>query len=364
MKKGTAIALIIAAIMLIVGATLLNFARGEGESLADVFRTGFHTGSVVSVGSVDVGDQTGYTVLRSGEQSFAAAEVKSLEINWINGAVKLEPWDGASLTLSEKSERKLSEDECLRWKLTDGKLSVLICANGTRELPEKTLTVLVPREWCAETLTVDTTSADVTARELKVGGTLLLSSTSGDLTATGCACAELRLENTSGDQRAETTAVSGLLTLESTSGYQCVIGCACAELRLDSTSGDQRVETTAVSGEARLHSTSGTRDLRALSAKTVTVDTNSGDTIFDGAAESLRLDSTSGKAELRFTEPPAEVSVDTNSGDVTLSFPKGTEIDLHQDTNSGKVSVQGHISYGGIPVTVETTSGDITIREH
>lgn len=363
MKKGIKIALIVAAVMLIIGSALLHLARGQGESLANVFRYGFSING--NVGSVDLGvDQKGYTVLRSGEESFDAAKVKSLDVDWISGAVKVEAYDGKSLTLKEESSRKLSEDECLRWKLTDGKLSVLACANGVRNLPEKTLTVRVPRAWSGEALSVDTTSAEATVRELELSGTMSLESTSGDLSVTGCACAELRLNSTSGDQRAETTAVSGLLTLESTSGIQRVICCTCAELRLDSTSGDQHAETTAVSGEAWVHSTSGSRDLRALSAKEISIDTTSGDTIFDGAAESLRAESTSGKVDLYFSEPPAEMSVDTNSGDVTISFPKGTEIDLHQDTNSGKVSIEGHVTYLGIPVTVETTSGNITIREH
>ena len=54
------------------------------------------------------------------------------------------------------------------------------------------------------------------------------------------------------------------------------------------------------------------------------------------------------------------MDVETTSGSVELTFPKGTGIDLDYDRSTG--SLHGDVIHGALPVEVETTSGSLTIR--
>ena len=71
-------------------------------------------------------------------------------------------------------------------------------------------------------------------------------------------------------------------------------------------------------------------------------------------------DGASGSVRLGFAAAPERVEVDSSSGSVTLSFPKGTGLDLDYDSGSGKL--RGEVIYGDLPVKVDTGSGSLTIE--
>lgn len=344
MKKSTKIALLVAAILIAVGATLCNIARGRGENLGALVSSG---GLTVSSGKVDFGfDQSGYTVCTSGEESFKPSDVRTLDIGWLSGKVNVEPHSGAEILLREESRQTLEDSQRMRWKLSGGKLSVLFCASGASNVPDKSLTVLVPKDWIAEEFSMDATSAEITLRALSAAKTIAVDSTSGETCVEDCACAELDLETTSGDIKITGTSVSGTLDVEATSGALVCEGSAFGALEADSSSGSVRLEETAVSGMLDVNTTSGSVSASALPAGCrAKVETSSGDVM------------------LAFRGAPEEVDVETTSGAVALSFPKGTTLDLDFDSSSGKLSGSMTTAPGGIPVRVDTTSGDLTIRE-
>ncbi len=345
MNKKTAIALAIAAVMLIVGTTLLNIARGRGEN----FRSFFDGGAEFSVsgGVIRIGDdQKGYTVCKSGEESFSAAEVKGLDIDWISGAVNVEPWDGGAVVIREKASEPLTEGQRMRWKLRNGELSILFCANGESRVPDKTLTVQVPRELTLRSVDADAISAPVSFSGLSVSGGIDADTTSGAVTVRGCACASLDVDTVSGAVTIKETAVSGDMDLDSTGGKLTLSGCACVSLDADTLSGGVEGEALSVGQDADLDSGSGAITLRALRV-----------------GGGVDVDTTSGAVELRFADKLASVDVETTSGAVTLAFPKGTVVDLDYDTSSGRLRCAPDNAPRGLPVDVDTVSGNLTVEE-
>ncbi len=339
MKTWKKIVLLIGILLLAFGLTALQIAHHRGESFAAGLAglNGFGVNSRVHLDY----DQKGYTVLKDGEESFSAGEVKALQIDWISGGVSVERWDGKELVVREKASAKLSEDECLRFRLSGGTLSILPCANKVRALPEKQLTVLVPQSLTLSELTADAASASVALRSLDVGGTVDLNSSSGSLQLEDCRCAALELDSASGSRQVLRCEVRGAVETDSASGSFTAEELGCLSLNAGSTSGSLKIGALSCD-TLKLSSVSGSQRVSGLECRT---------------AESS---STSGSVRLDFAAAPAGVKVETTSGSVELTFPKGTGIDLDFDRTSG--SLHGEVSRGPIPVDVETTSGSLTIR--
>lgn len=345
MKKGTTIALIIAAIMIIVGATLVNLARGRGEDVKSFFNGG--AAFSFNGGAIHIGDnQKNYTVCPDGEESFDAAEVKSLNVDWISGSMSVEPYDGKTVVIREKADKPLTEGQCMRWQLSGGELHILFCANGETAVPDKSLTVLLPRGLILRSADADAVSAPVSLRGLSVSGMIDVDTTSGAILVSACAGRELNLDAVSGAVTVEESAVTGTVGIDTTSGAITLRAIACADLDVDTISGVIAGEAVAVGRDADVDSGSGRLALRELSV--------SGD---------VDVDTGSGAVELRFSGQPASVDVETASGAVMLAFPKGTVIDLDFDTASGRLSGTVNSAPKGVPVQVDTVSGDLTIEE-
>lgn len=334
MKKGTKIGLLIGILLLAFGLTVMQIARHRGESFF------FSVPSFSSVGTLSY-DQKGFEVCRTGEESFSAKDVRELELDWINGSVSVERYDGKNVVVREKAAGTLTEDESMRFRLSGGKLSVLPCANNVRTLPEKELTVLIPRGLTLKGVDADSTSASVTLRDLDVEGAVGIDTLSGSQHVEDCRCAALSLNSSSGSQHVLRTEIAGKLDSDGISGSFEAKDVSCRALSTDTSSGSQKLSAVSCA-ELKLSSTSGSQRAAELSCR------------------SVECDSTSGSVHLAFAEAPDKVDVEASSGSVELSFPKGTGIDLDYDRTSG--SLHGEVIRGSIPVEVETTSGSLTIR--
>ena len=216
MKTGTKIFLLIGILLLALGLTILQIANHRGISFnAGLVRVpGIHTVSDLNY------DQKGYTVLTDGEESFPAGEVRALKLDWNAGSVDVERYNGSTVLVREEAKRALKENECLRYKLSGGELSILPCANRVSNMPEKHLTVFIPQGLVLESLAVDVSSADVKVSGVETEKTILLESGSGALHAEDCRCAELSLESSSGEQRVLRTARSGANPAPAPSGLK------------------------------------------------------------------------------------------------------------------------------------------------
>jgi lia operon protein LiaG len=96
-----------------------------------------------------------------------------------------------------------------------------------------------------------------------------------------------------------------------------------------------------------------------VTADNVSVDTGSGDVTlsFDGAPRNVAVDTGSGSVALTFTTGySATVDLETSSGSLTVDFP--VRINVRE-----RDRLSGIIGSGAGRLTVDTSSGDIQIKQ-
>lgn len=143
-----------------------------------------------------------------------------------------------------------------------------------------------------------------------------------------------------------------------------------------SKTGSGDIRATGVSGGFEGSTGSGNVTLQQTASGAVRVDTGSGGVELQGVHGSLEAQAGSGdiKAE---GDPSGSWSVHTGSGGVRLTLASSASYDLSARTSSGSIVVnqpvtvqgvqnkhelQGKVRGGGVPVEVETGSGDIEIQ--
>lgn len=140
--------------------------------------------------------------------------------------------------------------------------------------------------------------------------------------------------------------------------------------------GSGSIHANLVAGAFDAETGSGRITLEQSAPGSVRVDTGSGGMDLRGVKGSLEARAGSGGIEAQ-GEPSGPWSVKTGSGRVRLQLPTGSSFDLDARTSSGSLAVdhpvtvqgslgkkhiQGKVRGGGVPVNVETGSGDIEIR--
>lgn len=182
---------------------------------------------------------------------------------------------------------------------------------------------------------VETASADVSGTN--GAGSLSIDTGSGDVTLAGHD-GPLSIDTGSGDIVLNNIKTDGL-TLDTGSGDVLVDGVTAEGLSIDTGSGDVTVTAAAV-GDVEIDTGSGevrialTRDIDDLS-----VDTGSGD-VEVSAPKSMG----------------AAVEIETSSGDITTEFPL-------QVTRKGRDGLVGTIGDGKGTITIDTGSGDVTLKQ-
>jgi hypothetical protein len=140
--------------------------------------------------------------------------------------------------------------------------------------------------------------------------------------------------------------------------------------------GSGSIDASDVAGAFEADSGSGRITLRQTAPGSVHVDTGSGGMELHGVQGSLEAKAGSGDIEAEGS-PTGAWTVHTGSGGVDLKLPSNAAFDLDAHTSSGSISVndphtvqgsvgrkevRGRVGGGGVPVEVETGSGDIQIR--
>jgi lia operon protein LiaG len=185
-------------------------------------------------------------------------------------------------------------------------------------------------------LRVDVAAADVTAERTK--GSLLIDTGSGDVA----------LKDADGD-----------VDIDTGSGDVRVSGVRGGVLKLDTGSGDVTADHVEVS---HLDANTGSGDVDVTAVK----------------APEIKLETGSGAVELGLLSSVESLSIDTGSGDVTLSLPPTFSATVDLDTGSGDIDlggvtvrvrklerdhITGEIGDGHGRVKIETGSGDITLQQ-
>ncbi len=124
-------------------------------------------------------------------------------------------------------------------------------------------------------------------------------------------------------------------------------GIICTKLSLECASGD--IDADVIAGEVELHAVSGGLTLR-------------------GEADNIDIDGVSGKAEIRLSNTPRSIEVNTVSGDIGIFLPKRSSFEAEMDSVSGKMQLNGknvgkycQEGDGASRFDFETVSGDVRI---
>ena len=145
-------------------------------------------------------------------------------------------------------------------------------------------------------------------------------------------------------------------------------------VRAKSGSGDIRI--SGLSGGLDAESGSGNITMAQASAGSVRASTGSGDVTLSGIRGSLDANTGSGTLHAE-GDPKGAWRLHTGSGSVRVRFPSQASYDLYAHTGSGAISVgppitvqgsvnkhemRGKVGGGGVPVELETGSGEIEIQ--
>ena len=286
-----------------------------------------------------------YTV---GNFTYDAASVDTVEINWTSGRVELMEADGAALNVTEKTDN-LTDDQLMRWWLDGKTLRIQYWKSGytgTLNNAQKRVTVEIPKDI---TLTVHVTSGEIITGDHRLK-TAALEATSGEIKLGAVNADEITLQATSGELHAGPLRAAKQITMICTSG----------KIEIDN----------AMADAVTLQSTSGAIVSGPIDAKEFTVNCTSGDIKLDAVkAENAKVRSTSGDVKLGVYQC-GTVSIGSTSGDVTLTPVHGAGMTVDYSTNSGSLNGKGGekkyhevIGDGLSPVTVNTSSGDLRLKE-
>lgn len=174
------------------------------------------------------------------------------------------------------------------------------------------------------------------------------------------------------------------------SGGIKVTGLEAETITLDSSSGEVTLENVKADGALRVDSFAGNISMRKVEAETIGVESSSGriearDVVADAFSansfsgnmtlmemdlEDLRIDTSSGKIEVAL-EQEADVSMETFSGRVDLTLPRGMGFTYQIETFSGGVEIGfdhtggkegGVVGDGDHSIRIETSSGGVKIH--
>jgi len=165
------------------------------------------------------------------------------------------------------------------------------------------------------------------------------------------------------------------LTLNSSSGDISIPNLKLEELQVDMSSGDLGIDSLIVrkfifdssSGELTVNNIESSESRLKLSSGSVRIDKFTGD---------LDVKMSSGDFEIMYTNFNNNISIDSSSGDISITLPTDANFELDADTSSGKIicdypitisggqdrdQLKGIVGSGANMIHIEASSGDISI---
>lgn len=178
-------------------------------------------------------------------------EFHSIKVNWTNGKINIEAYDGEDTVISETEVAE--KENKLRWRVEDGVLKIQQMAAGMRfglkQTPKKTLTVKIPSNVAEglKAVTSDSVSAEVTITGISASDKIEIDTVSGGANLKNIKTEKLDIDTVSGSIKAageftelESDSVSGDVTISTATPLK--------KLDCDSTSGNIRLTIPKNSG--------------------------------------------------------------------------------------------------------------------
>lgn len=310
----------------IAGVSIIKSITGRDGFISSIVGNAMENGVKYSFGDDDTGFNNAYT--GSNSYSVPADGIDKIRVEWINGLVRVQPYDGTDIKLDELSNSEISEEYALRYKIADGKLTVRFCKKHT---------------WYGVDTSMLNINEIIKPKELVVSVPRAMLE-SGEL--------DIQLDGVSNDTYISSAKLNGL-NVNGISGSIAIENVSAKDMDLDTVS--------------------GLIDVSDCAADAIKVVSISGEMTIGGIFGSARLNSTSGA--VWFTDGSdgiKELEIGTVSGDVTMQLPESAGFNMMVSTVSGDVSSTfGLIKNGSNYVygdasadfDIDTVSGDITIQE-
>lgn len=297
----------------------------------------------------------------------SSEKITEAEIDWRVGDIQINCGDKIE---GVESGEKLETDKRMRWKVSDGKLTVRFWRPSyvaRVEHSDKDLTVTLPQ---GIDLKVSCVAGTVKIGDDIQAGNVNLESTSGSVKCGSIVSAgKVSLKSTSGSVNAANITAK-IVKLKSTSGSVKCDNVKAESVDARSTSGSVRIDNIAAE-EVKLDCTSGNIVCKKVEAKEILAQNTSGRITIDEAADcsQIEIDTTSGDVEVGLNECTSVV-VDAGSGNVTITL-LGGGYTVYCHTSSGEFSATAQFTQkdgrkvfgdGKNSLEIETSSGDIEIR--
>ena len=243
MKKSVKITLIVAAVLVGLGLCIAVVGVLMGGRISDLRNT-YYDGREWHHGAALDGSYTG------GEIRVPAESITALSIDWVAGDVKIMVTDGEEIVVTEHADRGipaeyallLEADNTLRIRYSNDVWGI--------DMPEKDLTVLLPRTVAENLTAVDLSgvSADFAVGKLTVRDAFSFDTTSG----------KLEMQSMNAPQaKATVSSVSGNVELDG-SFREVKAGSTSGEIDLMLRNAPAAVEVSTVSGEVDVELPAGT----------------------------------------------------------------------------------------------------------
>ena len=243
MKKSVKITLLVAAVLVGLGLCIAVVGVLMGGRISDLRNT-YYDGREWHHGDALDGSYTG------GEIRVPAESITALSIDWVAGDVKIMVTDGEEIVVTEHADRGipaeyallLEADNTLRIRYSNDVWGI--------DMPEKDLTVLLPRTVAENLTAVDLSgvSADFAVGKLTVRDAFSFDTTSG----------KLEMQSMNAPQaKATVSSVSGNVELDG-SFREVKAGSTSGEIDLMLRNAPAAVEVSTVSGEVDVELPAGT----------------------------------------------------------------------------------------------------------
>ena len=318
--------LLITIVGCIAGVSIIKSITGRDGFISSIVGNAIENGVEYSFGDDDIGFNNAYT--GSNSYSVPADGIDKIRVEWINGLVRVQPYDGTDIKLDELSNSEISEEYALRYKIADGKLTVRFCKKHT---------------WYGVDTSMLNINEIIKPKELVVSVPRAMLE-SGEL--------DIQLDGVSNDTYISSAKLNGL-NVNGISGSIAIENVSAKDMDLDTVS--------------------GLIDVSDCAADAIKVVSISGEMTIGGIFGSARLNSTSGA--VWFTDGSdgiKELKIGTVSGDVIMQLPQGVGFNMNVSTVSGDVSSVFGLTKNGsnyvygdasADFDIDTVSGDITIQE-
>ena len=143
---------------------------------------------------------TGYTTAQAAKVLFSAEEVRSLKIEWASGNIDIRTGDVKAIEVTESGY--YSSQQAMVYKQVGDTVSIRFHDASIKvdlfSVISKDLTVIVPKDWNCDQLTVNAASADLKAENLTAAD-VGISAASGQCNFVDCTIENLDIDTASGN---------------------------------------------------------------------------------------------------------------------------------------------------------------------